>query len=1107
MHKNELENFLREQIYFEIQRFKDNERLTETERDKKIVALLTKPGPLNEGIMDSVLSIVGSMPRLRKWLAKKVVAWYGVPRGHFLNKTITDHVDTLEANEIKLLLAGDRAQTSKFADVLTGDIVETFKKYMPYVIGLNEKSRLGGPLSKAMVKAVSEQDFASAVKKGLYSTFVGFDATEPVKQPEPMPDADDIASGVETDKVPEPMKGREPEPEAVPEPTAEPEAVPEPTAEPEAVPEPTAEPDAIPDPVAADAGVDDTPTTGVDDKLKDTGTTPEKDADEGKVWSLYWMEDGKYNSDHPDFAKTGMVNLDTRKDIEDKIKLFKEKYGYEGPYYILAWQETEDGGYVNGKIMPMEEHPDWATETPAEEAPVAPDVAEEPATDDPAAEEPTEMTAEQKLQEMTDFVKRFTPGGAAGVVKNPEAEGLKKGWIFWIKTFSKYTAGPWNKYDKGKRDTEPRYSREMIGQFRNPDALAKLYSDYATAQSDEEKIKVLRNANFITEAGFAALQANRSGNPASDLEDAKATGDAKEVAAAAAATVADANVDSETKESAKQDLEAAIEDIPQEDETPPAEEDLIDVEELEAGLEEPEVRVEPLKEPETEEAEADEAEAEAAVQDTEADAADAAADDLERAAANEPEDTALKKQAADARKKANQEREQADEAGAYEEPTWQKNITSAREKVLKAALAADPEGSEKLYRRGVNDFIDRMMDNWEVELRDKAEKAKVVAQTKKMTAEEYFEQNKNKYATEVWPGEVAKQLRGIEKSIKEKGSTTGLEGIFNFKGADGKVIEVVPKVGEEVGATATPEEPETKKYNQINVELYDDKTVVLTDRSMRGKIKRSKLGEGMLSEMDWSTQAGKSAGPTTFRREGVTVVELPPIPVEKLAKIRGWGTATSGQKLSLTDEVYKLLKQKAESDPEAVEDFDLGSDEETGKPNIVIMSLSTPTGERDKWSGVFDHRTPATPELKGELKALYDKLARKYIRKTTDKKENVVAGTFNNKAADRDYSKGVKTVAGKKIKKLADEMGVEYTDDDLEYYMADIVKRILIKGGSLVPEEPKEKPTTDIPPVSPEEEEAMEAGFEDFITKGGEGEEELDEVLKISDDLLRRLLA
>ena len=276
---------------------------------------------------------------------------------------------------------------------------------------------------------------------------------------------------------------------------------------------------------------------------------------------------------------------------------------------------------------------------------------------------------------------------------------------------------------------------------------------------------------------------------------------------------------------------------------------------------------------------------------------------------------------------------------------------------------------------------------------------------------------------------------------------------------------------------------------------------------MRGKIKRSKLGEGMLSEMDWSTQAGKSAGPTTFRREGVTVVELPPIPVEKLAKIRGWGTATSGQKLSLTDEVYKLLKQKAESDPEAVEDFDLGSDEETGKPNIVIMSLSTPTGERDKWSGVFDHRTPATPELKDELKALYDKLARKYIRKTTDKKENVVAGTFNNKAADRDYSKGVKTLAGKKVKKLADEMGVEYTNDDLEYYMADIVKRILIKGGALVPEEPKEKPTTDTPPMSPEEEEAMEAGFEDFITKGEEGEEELDEVLKISDDLLRRLLA
>ena len=798
---------------------------------------------------------------------------------------------------------------------------------------------------------------------------------------------------------------------------------------------------------------------------------------------------------------------------------------------------------------------------------------EEPAELTP--EEPVELTAEQKLEQIVEFVKRFTPGGSLGVVKDPSAEGIKKGWIPWVRVFRKHKEG------------------ESKGKIKNWEGVNKIYKAFAEAASDNDKIEALYKSKFIKDAGYEAIQADRGGAPEGDLESAKATGDLEKVAGAAAATVADTSVDDEAREDAGETLGDAIDDAPASEEPPPAEEDLIDVEELLAGLGEPAEADEqrfpeledenrhydlaktlPGEEPvfgsvaytpegaldwintalkfdpqadkleffvkalkrdpngnfayttgevvpvedhpdfkgkliRPEAGEDPEAEAEAAVQDTEADAADAAADDLERAAANEPEDTALKQQAADAREKANKEREEADEAGAYEEPTWQKNITNAREAALKAAMAADPEGSPKLYRRGVNEFIDRMMDNWEPELRNKAENAKVVKQTKKMTADEYFDQNKNKYATEVWPGEVAKQLRGVAKSIKEKGSTVGMAGIFNFKGADGKVIEVVPRQ-EELGAPGeaeAPEEPEVKKYNQINVELHDDKTVVLTDRSMRGKIKRSKIGEGMLSEQDWTAKAGRSAGPSSFTREGVTVVELPPIPVQQLAKISGWGTAEPEKKRALTDEIYKLLKQKAESDPEAVEDFDLGSDEETGKPNLVIMSLSTPSGERDKWSGVFDHRTPATPELEPKLKALYDKLVRNYIRKTTDEKENIVAGTFNYRAADRDYGKGIKTIAGRKIKELADAMKIEYTEDDLEYYMADMIRSILIKGGALTPEEEKEEPTSETPPMSPEEEEAMEAGFEEFMARGPEEEEELDEVLKISDDLLRRLLA
>ena len=197
MNSNNLESFLREQVYFELSQFKDNALLTETEKDRKITNLLKSPEPLTEGVMDTIMSIVGSATGLKRWLAKKVVAWYGVPQKHFLNRTITNYVTRLSVPEIKALVAGERNQVLKFSEVLTKDIVYTFKRYMPYILGLDESSRLGGALTKAMVQAVSENDFKAAVRKGLRKTIVTFDPMDPVDEPEAEPTASQVATGQE----------------------------------------------------------------------------------------------------------------------------------------------------------------------------------------------------------------------------------------------------------------------------------------------------------------------------------------------------------------------------------------------------------------------------------------------------------------------------------------------------------------------------------------------------------------------------------------------------------------------------------------------------------------------------------------------------------------------------------------------------------------------------------------------------------------------------------------------------------------------------------------------------------------------------------------------
>ena len=76
--------------------------------------------------------------------------------------------------------------------------------------------------------------------------------------------------------------------------------------------------------------------------------------------------------------------------------------------------------------------------------------------------------------------------------------------------------------------------------------------------------------------------------------------------------------------------------------------------------------------------------------------------------------------------------------------------------------------------------------------------------------------------------------------------------------------------------------------------------------------------------------------------------------------------------------------------------------------------------------------------------------------------------------------------------------------------MVYIVEDILRKTGDLAdlqaPEEaPKEEPTSAAPPMSDEEEADLEADFEKSL--GAEEEQELEEVINISNEIIGKLLA
>ena len=814
MNNEQLEKYLRNRILVEIKANSLRKRLTEEQIGEIAIYLASDDNLLTEGFFSTIGALLGgSMTETKRFLAKRVVSFLGIPSGHPLSQPVTDFIARLPTKDIYAMYRGNPRMRKKLVSVLSDATVNAFKQEMPNIMALKGGS-LGGPITDAMTDVVSTKEFKQSVQKSLEDALINLPGSDAGDLQSIRQDIEDLKAGV----------------------------------------------------------------SDIQQSLKKQVSTD-----------------------------TAPVEAPSEMPASTKAKV-KRRTAAVPPAEVPAADPT------------AVEEP-----TAAEEPAV-----EEPAADDPtAAEEPaTELTTEQKLKEIQDFVKQFTPGNVLSVEKIP---GQSVPRINFIKGFRRHQDG------------------ENKGKVKNWEEVNKIYQAFEKAGSDEEKIEALSKAGFIKPAGYEAIQANRGGEPASDLEDAKATGDAEEVAGAAAATVADDGVDSETKESAKQDLEAAIENAPQEEEPAPPEEDVSSVQDLDTKAAETEAAEDaPIEEPAEEAPEPEVVEEPAVEQPAEETSEPEAVERPEAEVVPEPADDAVDDGVPgeipqEVRKKydslvarynnpnISNEESTALEAEIEELENAYPGIDDEPEVVAEPALEPESEPEPEPEPEPEAVIEPEPEPKAEEEPASELDADASVERTEAEAAEEAAEEARRKAEKERREAEKA-QARAKEAEEAEK------------KREREKNAEAFRARKEKEQAAAEEEESAAKTYRQVNVELYDDKTIVLSDRSARGKIKRPTLGEaaerGTVSgSSEFSAHAG--FGGKKFSRTGVSMVELPPISTDIVAKTN-W---TQDRKLKgpLTGVIKGFLR---DSSDEAAKQFDV--------ENLVIMPATTESGQQI--SGVIDHR-------------------------------------------------------------------------------------------------------------------------------------------------------
>jgi len=560
MNKNELESYLRSRILVEIKANSLRKTLTEDQIGDIAIQLASDDSLLTEGFFSTIGSLLGGgLTETKRFLAKRIVSFLGIPANHPLNQPVTDFITRLPTKDIYGMYRGNPRMRKKLVSVLSKATVDAFKREMPNIMALKGGS-LGGPITDAMVDVVSTKEFKQSVKKAFTEALINLPDSDTGDLDSIRKDIQDLKKGVAdiTQGLKQQMSpGKEATPEA---PSAETTPIKARAKATDPLDSDT-DNDGLPDGEESNIGTDPTSSDTDGDGLSDGDevgadtTTPGGDTDEGKLWTLYWVQDGKLMNNHPDYLKGGRVYMSSRQQIEDKIKEFKQKVDYVGPYYIGAWQKGEDGKYdAVGKIMPMEEHPDWLTKPPAEEPASKPE-----ATGEEAAA-PESLNTKQKVAKMKEFIKTLT-GGKLGVAPSRGKEGKKgKKGISWV-------------------------SRKSKSDYIDP-----IYAEFAKATTEKEKIQALRTGDdpYLTDAGLAHIEGLKQ-SPEDALKDAQSAKESgNQAEAAGAATAAAVGGAEGAVEAAEEAVEAATEDPAVEEPSPETpDEEVIDLDKPETITQKP----------------------------------------------------------------------------------------------------------------------------------------------------------------------------------------------------------------------------------------------------------------------------------------------------------------------------------------------------------------------------------------------------------------------------------------------------------------------------------------------------------------------------------------
>ncbi len=151
MNSKELEKYLRSRVLLEVKANELRSRLDEEQIGNIALYLASDDKLLTEGFFGTIGALLGGgLSETKRFLAKRVVSFLGVPTNHPLSQPLTDFITRMPTRDIYGLYRGEPRLRRKLVHVLTNETISAFKREMPHIMGLKGGS-LGGPITDAMI--------------------------------------------------------------------------------------------------------------------------------------------------------------------------------------------------------------------------------------------------------------------------------------------------------------------------------------------------------------------------------------------------------------------------------------------------------------------------------------------------------------------------------------------------------------------------------------------------------------------------------------------------------------------------------------------------------------------------------------------------------------------------------------------------------------------------------------------------------------------------------------------------------------------------------------------------------------------------------------------